>query len=94
MIAPILHLATTLASTAVTTGEQQPELWRRWAALMLVLMLLGIIALTALAFLVARRRARRRGPQRPSTPDAPIADAWSESGKRFDGSIVEIRDDD
>ncbi|MHA7812331.1 MAG: hypothetical protein ACX94C_02900 [Phycisphaerales bacterium] len=73
--------------------ENQRELYRQWSALMLILILLGVIVITALAFIVTRRRARRRIDSRPKRKDVPIKDAWTESGKRMDESIMEFRDD-
>ncbi len=73
--------------------EPQREMYRQWSSLMLVLILLCVIAITALAFIVTRRRARRRMESLPKKKDAHIADAWTESGKRMDDSIMEFRDD-
>lgn len=73
--------------------EPQRELYRQWSALMLILALLCIITVTAFAFIVTRRRARRRMESLPKKKNAPIADAWTESGKRMDDSIMEFRDD-
>jgi flagellar biosynthesis/type III secretory pathway M-ring protein FliF/YscJ len=73
--------------------ENQREFYRQYSALMLILILLSIIVITALAFIVTRRRARRRMEDLPKRKDAPIADAWTESGKRMDESIMEFRDD-
>lgn len=78
-----------------STDERSRELYRQWSALMMVFILLCIIAITALAFIVTRRRARRRvDSSSRKQPDKPIADAWEESGKRFDTSITEITDED
>lgn len=76
-----------------STDENQRELYRQWSAMMLILILLGVITITCVAYLVARRRARRR-LEGKKKPNAEIADAWTESGKRFDGSIVEITEDE
>lgn len=76
-----------------SSDENQRELYRQWSSMMLILILLGVIVITCAAFLVTRRRARRR-MEGKKKPNAEIADAWTESGKRFDGSIVEITDEE
>jgi Na+/melibiose symporter-like transporter len=78
-----------------SSDETQTELYRQWTALMMVFILLCVIALTAFAFIVARRRGRRRmSSARRNKQGKPIADAWTEAGRRMDDSITEIRDDD
>ena len=84
-------MAALLLQQAQDANER--EAYRQWSALMLILILLGVIVLTGLAFVVAQRRARRRKSQLPKPKDAPNTDAWAEAGRRFDGSIVEIKDD-
>lgn len=74
-------------------NETQREFYRQYAALMLILILLSVIVITAFAFIVTRRRARRRLEELPKRKDAPIADAWTEAGRRMDESIIEFRDD-
>lgn len=77
-----------------TPDEGRRELYRQWSALMMVMILLCVIVITGVAFLVARRRARRRMSELPrKKPGAPIADAWTEAGRRMDDSIIEIKDD-
>ena len=77
-----------------SNDESQRELYRQWSALMMVFILLCVIAITALAFIVTRRRARRRAAALKKTKSPEIADAWTESGKRMDDSIVELTDED
>ncbi len=71
----------------------QRSFYRQYSALMLILILLCVIIVTALAFIVTRRRARRRMDAMPKKKSPPIADAWTEAGKRMDDSIAEISDD-
>lgn len=78
-----------------SADEKSGELYRQWSALMLILILLCVIIVTGLAFIVTRRRGRRRMESISNKkPGEPIADAWTEAGRRMDESITEIRDDD
>ncbi len=67
-----------------------PEAYRQVSALTLMVALLGVTLVTALAMIVVIRRSQRRKAQQPKPAPTKHVDAWTESGKRFDNSIVEI----
>ncbi|MGV6815086.1 MAG: hypothetical protein ACWA5W_08775 [Phycisphaerales bacterium] len=88
-IFPLIAQAKSAADNAL-----DPEAYRRASSLTLMVALLGVILITVLALIVVIRRSHRRKEQLAKSGPTIHTDAWTESGKRFDGSIIEINPDD
>ena len=95
MIPDFSTISATLAQAQTSPSNPiDPEAYRQVSALTLMLALLGVLIITALAMIVVIRRSQRRKAQQPKPSLTKHVDAWAESGKRFDTSIVEINPDD
>ncbi len=70
------------------------EAYRQISTLTLMLAMLGVVMLTTLLMIIVIRRSRRRREILPKSPPTEHVDAWAESGRRFDSSIIEIDPDD
>ncbi len=70
------------------------EAYRQISTLTLMLAMLGVVMLTTLLLIIVIRRSRRRQDTLPRPAPTEHVDAWAESGRRFDSSIIEIDPDD
>jgi len=95
MIPDFSAIAATLAQAQTSPSNPiDPEAYRQVSALTLMLALLGVVLITVLALIVVIRRSQRRKAEQPKPGPTKHVDAWAESGKRFDSSIVEINPED
>lgn len=92
MFNPLIIPIFTLVQSA--SNPIPEEAYRRVSTLTLMLAILGILLVTTLSMIVVIRRARRRRDAEPKPKPTEHVDAWAESGRRFDPSIVEIDPED
>jgi heme/copper-type cytochrome/quinol oxidase subunit 2 len=70
------------------------EAYRQVSTLTLMFAILSILLIMTLSFLIVIRRSQRRKSTLPNPSTTQHIDAWAESGRRFDDSIIEIDVDD
>jgi beta-lactamase regulating signal transducer with metallopeptidase domain len=70
------------------------DAYRRGFTMIALVTILGLILVMMLAMIVVLRRSSRRKQARSKPKSIEHVDAWSEAGRRFDDSIVEIEVDD
>jgi len=90
----IPNLIASIALAQTNQDSLPPEAYQRISSLTLFVAILGILVIMVLSTILVLRRSQRRKQAMPKPEPTEHTDAWAESGRRFDNSIVEIDPND